>query len=702
MKQFITILFCLASTYSGYAQSLGNYPASSAKAGENIIVNCSSTPSGVSRMTVTGPPVFSGVLTGNPSNGKIYITNAKPVGEHTIKVRAFNSSGSSTTRYFTLSVRKPDCSRASYHDTTLMTNFGPNLVHMASGDWNRDGIQDLAMVNQGRDAVSIRLGNGDGTFYGNTEVGVTNHPHAIAIGDFNRDGKQDFVVTNQGNSLVAVRLGDGLGGFGSMPNVSVGNGCIGIVAGDFNEDGKPDFITANVNSHTLSVRLGDGLGNFSSASSVPVDSFPNALAIGDFNTDDHLDLVVACGKGTACIRFGNGNGTFTNGPSVPAGFSPNSVAVGDFNNDGDNDLAIANFSSNTVSVRMGSGIGTFSGSVEVPVGNNPYTVVIGNFNGDDFADLATTNSFGNTVSIRLGDGQGRFGGFKEVPVGSYPINIAVGDFNGDHRQDFAVTNDHDNSVSVLLADYPLPPLNFIVSNSPVCQGQTINITQLYPAIGNRYTWSGPGGFFAPYPDIVIPQADTTNEGVYTVIVSDRNNCSSTSSVTVNLLPQPNVSVALSFDTICYGSQIYTLSGGSPSDGTWSGPGVMNGNQFSPDLTGTGMFIITYTYDAPNGCRDTANARITVLNCVGIDEVENDFRIYPNPFSDKIMIDMPQSDSKSAAWLFSMDGKLLGEYAIRQGRNMLPVEHLSPGMYWIKIVNADSVRTFSVCRQGIAD
>src|SRR5205823_803551 len=86
-------------------------------------------------------------------------------------------------------------------------------VAMVMNDFNSDGNQDLAIVNQATDNVTILLGNGDGTFTEATgspispEIGRAHV--AIAAGDLNGDSKPDLAVVNQTDATVSVLLNNG-------------------------------------------------------------------------------------------------------------------------------------------------------------------------------------------------------------------------------------------------------------------------------------------------------------------------------------------------------------------------------------------------------------------------------------------------------------------------------------------------------------
>src|SRR5262245_53184596 len=62
---------------------------------------------------------------------------------------------------------------------------GANPAHVAVGDFNLDGIPDLAVANSDSATVSIRLGTGSGTFTSSPNVTVGVAPAFVAVGDFN-------------------------------------------------------------------------------------------------------------------------------------------------------------------------------------------------------------------------------------------------------------------------------------------------------------------------------------------------------------------------------------------------------------------------------------------------------------------------------------------------------------------------------------
>jgi len=390
-------------------------------------------------------------------------------------------------------------------------------LSVAVGDFNGDGILDLAVLNQcGSDptcssngTITILLGNGDGTFSppmcsGNPcpSPAAGYYPYAVAAGDFNGDGKLDLAVANQGNNNVTILLGNGDGTFtATSTSPATGSGPVSVAVGDINGDGTLDLAVINEYDYTVTILLGNGDGTFSppmcSGNPCPLPatgSNPLSVAVGDFNGDGNLDLAVANqGSSTLTILLGNGDGTFKAAASPATGNRPSSVVVGDFNGDGKLDLAVANFADNTVTILLGDGTGNFTANATSPAtGSNPGSVAVGDFNGDGIPDLAVENSCGNdptcssggTVTILLGDGTGNFTATATPPAtGNAPASVAVGDFNGDGRLDLAVANQNDNTLSVLL-QLTMPRASVSPSSLPfgnqavgtTSTGQTVTLT----------------------------------------------------------------------------------------------------------------------------------------------------------------------------------------------------------------------------------
>ncbi len=101
------------------------------------------------------------------------------------------------------------------------------------------------------------------------------------------------------------------------------------------------------------------------------------------------------------------------------------------------------------------------------------------------------------------------------------------------------------------------------SNSPVCMGNTINLTST-PTGGSTpytFTWNGPSGYSSSAQNPTIPSATLSHAGTYTVTVTDVHGCFSSMATTeVAVLNLPEISANPADLTRCEGeSAIFTIS-----------------------------------------------------------------------------------------------------------------------------------------------
>src|SRR6202158_2192047 len=121
-------------------------------------------------------------------------------------------------------------------DTDLYVFSYPSSV--AVGDFNSDGVPDLAVTNTFSSDVSVLLGNGNGSFQPARNLMVGSIPLSVAVGDFNGDGVQDLAVANNGSNNVSVLLSNGDGTFQPARNFAAGNGPNSVAGGGFNGAGR--------------------------------------------------------------------------------------------------------------------------------------------------------------------------------------------------------------------------------------------------------------------------------------------------------------------------------------------------------------------------------------------------------------------------------------------------------------------------------
>ena len=171
---------------------------------------------------------------------------------------------------------------------------GTNPVYMLSGDFNGDGIPDLAVANLNSSTVSILLGSSKGTFTAGTALQIGAVTGSIALGDFNRDGNVDMAVVIPSSDTIAIFLGNGDGTFmASTAPLYTPPQATGIVAADLNGDGMQDLAVLSTSSSSVTVLLGHGDGTFTPDTLSPsAGSSPFSVVNGDFNGDGVADLAI--------------------------------------------------------------------------------------------------------------------------------------------------------------------------------------------------------------------------------------------------------------------------------------------------------------------------------------------------------------------------------------------------------------------------
>ncbi|WP_229668952.1 beta strand repeat-containing protein, partial [Edaphobacter acidisoli] len=349
-------------------------------------------------------------------------------------------------------------------NSPVATGHGP--VDAVAGDFNGDGLVDLAVLNYTDKTISILLGNGAGGFTATGKTYATgSKPVAIVAADFNGDGKLDLAVANSSAGTISVLLGNGDGTFQSQITYAASTLDLmtptALVVGDFNGDGIPDIAVAGtlLGGGTVNVLLGTGSGTFSNPplTGIGVGNNPASIVVGDFNGDGNLDFATANQQSnTYSVMLGTGNGsTFNQVTGSPfttgSGTSPAALVTADFNGDGNLDLAIAESGKNRVDIFKGNGNGTFTlQAPSLATGSSPSSIVFGDFNADGKIDLAVANSSSNTVGMFLGNGNFSFQSQTTTSVGTLPSVAAAADYNGDGTTDLASANDGSNTINILL------------------------------------------------------------------------------------------------------------------------------------------------------------------------------------------------------------------------------------------------------------
>lgn len=358
---------------------------------------------------------------------------------------------------------------------------------LAVGDFDGDGIADLAGANRGDQTVTIVKGVGDGTFIEQGTISLTQDADTIVQGDFNGDSVRDLAVGSAFQNSIAILLGAGDGNFTLTEMIAAGShleraidlngdqnddlftnsgcsppfdpeaastsvilssgdgtfepstgysaGCTqDIKLGDVNGDGSVDLVSSNGPS------FGNGDGSFSPER--PIFSYGTLEALEDFNGDGVLDAGFKVQYDAVYIAYGHGDGSFgkTRRSAIGEIYTYGPPVIVDFNGDGDSDLLLT--TGESITLLKGSGDGTFQVEDEYPVGYNPRNLQTADLNQDGRLDLVVPTPDSRSISVYLSDDEGNHSAL-EYTFDRNPVDVEIGDLNGDGHLDlFVLTNDY--------------------------------------------------------------------------------------------------------------------------------------------------------------------------------------------------------------------------------------------------------------------
>jgi VCBS repeat protein/Big-like domain-containing protein len=238
-----------------------------------------------------GPAMF----VNNPNHFVLYDFN----GDHKLDVAVTQATGSGTGFAIYLN---------GVNGLTFFNEYvGPgNVVYdppsFASGDFDGDGKLDLVFASYTSKAY-VFFGGGDGTFSptNGVELNTTVDAYAfeLATGDFNEDGRDDIAIANRlktAPTSLSVFLSNSNRTFAAPVQYGTLSSTDSARAADLDGDGHIDVI---VGEGTVELFRGNGDGTFAAQISYDTMGAYVGLAIADLDRDGGPDLVAS--------NFGNGS-----------------------------------------------------------------------------------------------------------------------------------------------------------------------------------------------------------------------------------------------------------------------------------------------------------------------------------------------------------------------------------------------------------
>ncbi len=268
--------------------------------------------------------------------------------------------------------------------------FDDPVVAVATADFDRDGLPDLAVAGYDSTELTLLRGRGDGSFefqsMSDTDPGASD----VVAADFDGDGDADVAVSHGGvrGRTIRVFRGDGAGSVVPDLVLSRTRPVNSIAAFDVDDDGALDLIGAEsdverfYSAGGVSLFLGDGAGGFSAP--VLIDSVCEAksVVVADLDEDSRWDLVVTDSDASGvCVLTGDGPGSFAPARCFSV-YLPRGLGVGDFDEDGHVDVAVADDGVRILRNETFDSLGAFPGNVNAAAGPVTSVLFVNGMRGD--------------------------------------------------------------------------------------------------------------------------------------------------------------------------------------------------------------------------------------------------------------------------------------------------------------------------------
>lgn len=216
---------------------------------------------------------------------------------------------------------------------------------------------------------------------------------------------------------------------------------------------------------------------------------------------------------------------------------------------------------------------------------------------------------------------------------------------------------------------------------------TTNLTVYTPFIGNQSFTICEG------ESITVGTNTYTAAGIYTDVFSNTAaGCDSTIVTTLTVNQNPVVSLPPFLEQFCLNGVILALSNGTPMGGTYSGNGIVTSPNFNPALAGLGNHTITYSFTDNNSCSATATQTLTVTDCTGLEEFNEDqnITVYPNPSNGSVSLSILNAQFQNLQIAVTdIQGKLI--YSVIEKnvnatfKKEIDLKEQAKGLYFINVI-----------------
>lgn len=342
---------------------------------------------------------------------------------------------------------------------------------LAGGDFDGDGLDDLATANRDAGRVGLLFGAPGGGFLEADELPTGLAPHSVAAADFAGDGGCDLAVINAlEDSLVLLERR--VEGWRKGEPRSAGPGANHARAWRrAGERARVVWTSSDANGTRLCTAAAEvtGLGtavlpSYAIGAVARVDAGRSAtdLVVTDLDGDGEAEAWLADFDSSALRRVAlpgpeaGEPGGETASLALPAG----PVALTELDLDGRRHLAVACAGEGGVArlvfVRVGPG-GTPEPADSLELPPSPRSLAAGDVDGDGATDLCVLfspsggESFGRVQVLLRRPPPAGWLPTRPLPTGQRPFRIAAGDLDGDGRADAVVSAQNSHDLNLYLA-----------------------------------------------------------------------------------------------------------------------------------------------------------------------------------------------------------------------------------------------------------
>jgi VCBS repeat protein len=350
-----------------------------------------------------------------------------------------------------ISLHYQEAGSAGWHPGTL--TVGKRIVAACSGRCNRDRLSDILLVTDDPPELLVYFAKAGERFVLAWRSKIPALYGNVLLADVDNDGRGDAVLFGKRQLGISVMGGRGDGSFrpGStlLPESSFG----ALTVEDVNGDGLNDLVAANWVSNQLMVFTGFGKMNFSEPSVLQFATEPRLFSTASLDSDRNRDLVVCFPEEHRCGLFlGDGLGGFHPAQNVALNSPPIKLGVADVNGDGRDDVGLLSADERSLLIDLNNE-GRLSDSVIYAAGKFPTDFCFIRHGWTSLIDAAVLDSatsrlriFYNAMADRNPDGE------KTYALGLHPEGLLAADVNHDGWDDIVVADSRSRSLSLFLND----------------------------------------------------------------------------------------------------------------------------------------------------------------------------------------------------------------------------------------------------------